>query len=139
MTKSQDLQAEIWNKSVVAAGQSNTTAASMRLLPALNAMIDITTVRTAATEDHPPQVIFAMLVLIALASSLMAGYEMSGASRRSWLHTVGYAVILSFAVYVILDLEYPRLGLIRVDAADHFRADVRNRLKKTVLLSALQY
>lgn len=73
--------------------------------------------------------IFAMLALIALASSLMAGYEMSGANRRSWLHTVGYAVILSIAVYVILDLEYPRLGLIRVDAAHHFLVDVRHTMK----------
>ena len=129
LAKSQDLQAEIWSKSVAASQQKHTTTAGMLLLPALNAMIDITTVRTAATENHPPKVIFAMLALIALASSLMAGYEMSGAKRRRWLHTVGYAVILSIAVYVILDLEYPRLGLIRVDVADHFLVEVRNTMK----------
>jgi hypothetical protein len=54
---------------------------------------------------------------------------MSGADRRSWLRTVGFAVILSVAVYVILDLEYPRPGLIRIDAADHFLVDVRNTMK----------
>lgn len=125
--RSQELQAEIWSKSVAAAGQSNNTAATMLLLPALNSMFDITTVRTAATEDHPPKIIFVMLGLIALASSMMAGFEMAGAKRRSWLHVVGYAVILSMAVYVILDLEYPRLGLIRVDASDHFLVDVVTR------------
>lgn len=129
MTRSQELQGEIWSKSVAASKQTNTTTASMLLLPALNAMFDITTVRLGATENHPPKVIFAMLALIALASSLMAGYEMAGAKRRSWLHTLGYAVILSIAVYVILDLEYPRLGLIRVDASDHFLVDVRNSMK----------
>jgi hypothetical protein len=32
---------------------------------------------------------------------------------------------MSVTLYVILDLEYPRLGLIRVDAADQFLRDVR--------------
>ena len=129
LAKSQELQAEIWSQSVAAASQSSNTAATMLLLPALNSMFDITTVRTAATEDHPPTVIFGMLALIALASSMLAGFEMAGAERRSWLHTVGYALILSIAIYVILDLEYPRLGLIRVDAADHFLVEVRNSMK----------
>ena len=32
----------------------------------------------------------------------------------------------TLAVYVILDLEYPRLGLIRVDAADALLKDLRS-------------
>jgi hypothetical protein len=129
LAKSQELQNEIWLKSVAAAGRSPNTSASMLMLPALNAMIDITTTRYAATENHPPLVIFAMLGGIALASSMMAGYEMASAKQRSWLHIVGYAVILSVSVYVILDLEYPRMGLIRVDAFDHYIVDVRNSMK----------
>ncbi len=127
--ESQELQSQIWNKSVEGAARSGNTAASMLLLPALNSMIDVTTVRTAAAENHPPIIIFGMLGLIALASSMMAGYEMAGARRRSWLHTAGFALILSVSVYVILDLEFPRLGLIRVDAFDHYLVDVRNTMK----------
>jgi len=129
LAASRELQTEIWQKSVAAAGRSSNTAASILLLPALNAMIDVTTVRTAATENHPPVIIFAMLALIALATSLMAGFEMAGAKRRSWLHIIGYALIVSIAVYVILDLEFPRMGLIRVDAFDHYLMDVRTSMK----------
>jgi len=129
LAQSQELQNEIWNKSVSAASRSSNTAATMLLVPALNSMFDIATVRTATREDHPPVIIFAMLAGIALASSMMAGYEMAGASRRSWLHTLGFSLILSVSVYVILDLEFPRLGLIRVDAYDHYLVDVRNSMK----------
>jgi hypothetical protein len=129
IARAQGLQTEIWSKSVAAAGKSNTTAASMLLLPALNAMFDITTVRTAATEDHPPIEIFLMLGLIALASSIMAGYQLVSTQRRSMLHIIGYVLILSISVYVILDLEFPRLGIIRVDAFDHYLVDVRNTMK----------
>jgi hypothetical protein len=129
LAESQQVQTEIWIRSVAAASRSNTTAASMLLLPALNAMIDITTTRTAATEDHPPNIIFVMLAIIALASSMMTGYEMAPAARRSWLHIFGFALILSISVYVILDLEFPRLGLIRVDNFDKYMLDVRNSMK----------
>ena len=72
--RSQELQNAIWQKSVAAAGRSPNTSASMLLLPALNSMIDITTVRIAATEDHPPNIIFGMLMVIALATPQLATY-----------------------------------------------------------------
>ena len=89
-----------------------------QLLPAINAMIDITTTRTMASQMHPPIVIFVMLFALALAGSLLAGCAMSASKTRSWLHIIGYPLVTAVAVYVILDLEFPRLGLIRVDAFD---------------------
>jgi hypothetical protein len=74
-------------------------------------------------------VIFFLLGGIALASSLFAGYGMAEASGRSALHVFGFAAIVTLSVYVILDLEYPRLGLIRVDALDQLLADVRDGMK----------
>jgi hypothetical protein len=128
LARSQELQSKIWTKSVAAAQRTSSTSASMLLLPALNAMFDITTVRTAATEDHPPLEIFLMLGLIALASAAMAGYQLVGAQSPSTKHIVGYVLILSISIYVILDLEFPRLGLIRVDHFDHYLVDVRNTM-----------
>jgi hypothetical protein len=129
LAESQEVQSQIWNKCVAASRQSNTTAASMLLLPALNSMFDITTVRTAATEDHPPVEIFAMLGLIALASSIVSGYQLAGAQRHSSRHIIGYVLILTISIYVILDLEFPRLGVITVDHFDHYLVDVRNTMK----------
>jgi hypothetical protein len=123
------LQNEIWRDAVAAGQQSPTTQASILLLPALNAMIDITTTRKTVLRMHPPLVIFFLLGGIALASSLFAGYGMAEASGRSALHVFGFAAIVTLSVYVILDLEYPRLGLIRVDALDQLLADVRDGMK----------
>jgi len=38
---------------------------------------------------------------------------------------IGFAVVISLAVYVILDIEFPRLGLIRVNAFDQALVDLR--------------
>ena len=127
LARSAVLQGEIWSGAVEATRAE--PQARMLLLPALNAMFDITTTRTAATQMHPPMVIFAMLGLVALACALLAGHSMAGLKERSLVHSVGFAIILTLTVYVILDLEYPRVGLIRVDAMDQVLADVRQSMK----------
>ncbi|MGH7873202.1 MAG: hypothetical protein ACREQO_13400 [Candidatus Binatia bacterium] len=105
---------------VVAASRAPgaSAAASVLLLPALNTMIDITTTRTMAGQIHPPMIIFALLFGLALVSSQLVGYGMASSKARNWLHMLGLAFVMAVSVYVILDIEYPRLGFIRVDAFD---------------------
>jgi len=123
-----ELQEEIWAKGVEAGEASPTTVAGMLFLPAVNQMIDITRTRLAATRMHPPPVVYGMLAITALIGALFAGYHMAGGKARSWLHTIGFAAVISVTVYVILDIEYPRLGLIRVDAIDELLRDVRRQM-----------
>ena len=123
------LQGQIWSQAL-AACQEGPQVAPTLLLPALNAMIDITATRSMATQIHPPLVIFAMLCVLALASSLLAGYSMAGGQPSScWIHMLAFAVIMAVTVYVILDLEYPPLGLIRVDTVDQVLVDLRDSMK----------
>jgi len=120
------LQTEIWQNAVKATQGSNTAA--MLLLPALNQMFDITTTRLASLSAHPPAVIFIMLFGLALISALLAGYGMAMAKSRHWLHTFGFAAVTSLVFYVILNIEFPRLGLIRVDTIDQMLVDLRRSM-----------
>ena len=99
----------------------------MLLLPALNQMIDITTTRSVAMQNHPPSIIFIMLIFLALLSALLAGYSMACSSSK--IHMLVFAAILSITVYVILDLEYPRLGLVQINTADQVLVEVRQSMK----------
>ena len=128
LARSIALQNEIWNLAVAATRDTPPPTTTL-ILPALNQMIDITTTRTAAARMHPPGVIFAMLGALALIGSLMAGYGMAGGKTRSWLHMVAYAAITAATAYVILDLEYPRLGRIRLDAFDQVLVELRQSMK----------
>ncbi|MEO8427337.1 MAG: DUF4239 domain-containing protein [Verrucomicrobiota bacterium] len=128
-TRSLKLQDEIWSSAVAACGDSGSQPAHMLLLPALNQMIDITAVRTEATKIHPPLVIFVMLGLLSLAASLLAGYGMAGGRLRSWIHILCFASVVASTVYVIVDIEYPRFGLIRVDGADRVLSELRESMK----------
>lgn len=47
----------------------------------------------------------------------------------AWLHILGFAVITVIIIYIVLDIEYPRAGLIRLQAADHVQVELRRGMK----------
>lgn len=113
------LQKQIWN---LATGSGRIDDAHytprLLLLPALNEMIDVTTARTVALHTHLPRLVVALLIGFALVSGLLAGYAMSQRGRRGVLHMIVYAAAVSMTVYTIFDLDNPRVGLIRLNAAE---------------------
>jgi uncharacterized membrane protein YedE/YeeE len=130
MANSKNIQVQIWSEAVAATRlTSSHPAAGWLLLPALNNMIDITTTRTMALQMHPPRIIYGLLFGLGLICSLLAGYRMATGERRSWLHILGFTVITVIVVYVVLDIEYPRAGLIRLEAADHALIELRQNMK----------
>lgn len=127
--RAEELQDRIWAASVaatLAAGQS--TAPAMLLLPALNEMIDIATTREMAMRKHPPQIVYVILGALALMSSLLAGHAMAGRRQQSMLHLIAYPLIIAVVVNLVINLEHPRLGLVRVNAFDIAIEDVRNQM-----------
>jgi len=130
LATSANLQNEIWAEAVEATQLPGAHPdAGKLLLPALNEMIDITTTRTMAARIHPPMIVFALLFFLALACSLIAGYRMAGGARRSWLHIIAFVAATVVSVYVILEIEYPRRGFIRIDAYDQVLVDVRRSMQ----------
>lgn len=119
------LQAAIWREASSACQSGGPATPCILLLPSLNAMFDTTTSRTAATRLHPPWVVYGMLWLFVLVSALLAGHAMAGMRHRGVLHTVVYAVIMGAILYVIGDIEFPRVGLIRVDDFDALLVKLR--------------
>jgi hypothetical protein len=118
-------QNEIWTLAVAATREPETRHLAVLVLPALNDMIDITATRTSALLFHPPMAVFAMLIAVILISSLLAGHDVTSKHDTSWLHRVVFAAIAAITVYVIFEIEYSRLGFIRLDAADQFLIDLR--------------
>jgi hypothetical protein len=130
LTRAEALQRSIWSEAVAATRLEGVPPASgVLLLPALNAMIDISTTRTMAAMIHPPDIIYFLLFALALCCSLLAGYGMAVRQGRSWTHILGFVVATAFAIYVIVDIEYPRRGLIRLDKYDRVLTDLHDSMK----------
>jgi hypothetical protein len=54
---------------------------------------------------------------------------LSSGQHRSWLHILSFTVLTVIIVYVMLDVEYPRGGLIRLEHSDQALVDLRERMK----------
>ena len=128
LARADSLQGIIWRDAVAGTMAAPGTQPAMLLLPALNQMFDITTTRTATAQYHPPILIFAMLGLLVLVCSTLAGYGMGG-KGRSWYHTVGFALVMAMTIYVIIDLEYPRFGFIRLTNYDRVLEDLLAKMQ----------
>jgi hypothetical protein len=123
------LQARIWSQATEACGRAGNPAAPLLLLPALNAMIDITTTRTWAALFHMPLPIFAAIFLVAMLAALLVGHAMAAAAQRNRVHAILFSAAVSLTVYMILDFEYPRVGLIRLDSSDQVLVELRESMR----------
>jgi hypothetical protein len=75
------------------------------------------------------------LVSLLLDRDVLAHFRSSGRGRhpsakgRSWIHMMIFAGALTFTLYVVTDMEFPRLGLITVESFDHFLVDVHEQMR----------
>jgi hypothetical protein len=123
------LQREIWQRATAAAAAKGAQPdAAKLLLPAINDMIDVTAERQNAFYMHPPSVVFWLLFAFSGGSALMAGYSMKSGSR-DWLYSIALALAVTLTVYTILDVEYPRRGLIRLQELDRSLISLRDSMK----------
>ncbi len=122
-------QREIQRQTLAAYEDPVCKPAAAVLLPAVTQWVDISTARETGAKTHPPVIIFATLVGLALVCSLIAGYGITEAKRRSWLHIIAFALVVTVTIYVTIDLEFPRAGLIRLDAADQLLRELRQSMK----------
>jgi hypothetical protein len=125
MARLSSIQQEIWDTLIQAAKNDKSLPLTQAVLPPANDMFDLSTTRFMAAQQHPPVAVFLMLGLLVLVSGLLAGYGMAKAERQSALHLFGFAAIMALSVYLILDIEYPRLGLVRIDSFDRALIELR--------------
>jgi hypothetical protein len=128
MARLSSIQQEIWDILIQAAKNDRTLPLSQVVLPPANDMFDLSTSRFMAAQQHPPVAVFLMLGVLVLVSGLLAGYGMAKAERQSALHLFGFAAIMALSVYLILDIEYPRLGLVRIDSFDRAMIELRESM-----------
>ena len=133
------LKNNVWNAAVAACPQASFRPACAQALPTLANLFEVARLRLGAAEKHPPQVIYVILFGLGLGGSLLAGFGMAAAKSRSWIHMLIFAATLTVALYTLTDMEYPRLGLIRIDNFDHFLVDAQLQMQTQDSVATLGY
>ncbi len=106
------LHAQLWDTAL--RGLERTPQAAVLVLPALNAMYDVHSAHLAAVRRHLPGILLVVLGGCSLIGVATVGYGCGLTSRRSPAFTVSLAVLVAAVLWLVIDLDYPRAGLVRV-------------------------
>jgi hypothetical protein len=126
MPKAAKLQQAIWSRAVSATKDG--VPGAILLVPAVNQMAEVASSKAIAVQTHLPELVFGFLIAAALLSGLVAGFGMARGGRN-WLSIITYASVVALTMYVMIDMEYPRAGLIRIGAADRAMTALRDSIR----------
>lgn len=98
-------------------GTHGNPSLALLVLPSINEVIDLHTVHLSAARRHLPMAIFVALLVTAGLSLGLAAFGHGQVRRRFTTLDLMYGVVLAAALWMTIDLDYPRYGFIRTNIA----------------------
>jgi hypothetical protein len=92
-------------------------------------MFDITTIRDVNSQAMVPDQIMYMLFILTLCSGFLIGFTTEEFGAKSKVLVFVNALLTSLVIYIIIDLDRPKSGLITTHASDKAMMDLRELLK----------
>jgi len=111
LAKAGETQKRIWQLGVAGVGSDREFANFM--LPPLNDVIDIHSEHLSAARRHVPQAILVVIVITAAIGMGMIGYDNGLVRKRYLLLSGAFAVVSAASLWMTIDLDRPRHGLVR--------------------------
>jgi len=115
--KSQELQRHMWQAAIRTARRDPHSTMVPLFIGELNDTIDLSTEEAAVLVAHIPDVVIVGILLIAFIASAMMGYGFGRQGKRALVFKALFAAMLAIALGLILDLDRPQRGFIRVNLA----------------------
>ena len=111
-------QNELWSMVLAVYRRDGFSSTGNAVLSAFNDLFEMGERRLNTRMKHTPVAIFILLYTLGWIAAMMAGMALAETKSRNWLYEIGLALINTVAIYYIMDIEYPRHGLIKIDSVD---------------------
>ena len=109
----------LWDHALQFSKKNPSVIISGQMLPALNDMFDHATTNTYNELMRVPESIVIMLFILMLICAFFIGYISVGKGRFDWLTGIGFCLLSALVLFITLDLDRPRRGLIQLDISGH--------------------
>lgn len=106
---------QLWKAVELAYQREPDTVRNSLIIPAANEVCDLSSTRLWANRNHLPDAVLVLLLACVVISSLLLGHSSGQSGARHIGLWVASNVLFSLVLFVILDFDRPRRGLIRVD------------------------
>ncbi len=110
-----DLQHQLWSLAVLATNEDPRAVTTGAFVNSLNTVIDMQGKRNALLRMHVPESVMLLLFIVFIASGGMMGYSSGLTGRRIVVPIVLVSLLITLIVFLIIDLDRPRRGLIQVN------------------------
>lgn len=107
---------KIWATVMEQSQDKENTLRSQQMIPAVNSMIDIVSTGDEIKNATVPESIFWFLFLLIITASLIVGYSNSS-KKINHVIVCGFALMTVLTVFLIMDLDRPRRGIINTNAS----------------------
>ena len=108
------LQNEMWSHAAALARKDPQSVPAGMVLESLNSVFDLENSRWVGFVAHLPEGVIYVNTLMALVAVLMAGYSFGLAGHRHLFSEALLIVSLTMVMALIIELDHPHSGLIRV-------------------------
>jgi hypothetical protein len=111
---SRTIEDQLWNLAAAAEAQGEATAAMNLMIQSLIDVYNVNEKRRAALDNHVPATVINLLFVVAIGALGFIAYSYGLGHRRRHGSTVIFAILIAMVFTLILDLDQPRSGFIRV-------------------------
>jgi hypothetical protein len=108
------LQCQLWAIAQAASAQDNRAIPTGLFVQSLNETIDLQATRLAAFQNRVPETVIWLLLGVAVATAGVVGYNNGLGDRRHAFGAITLIVLITIIIWVIIDIDRPRRGLIQV-------------------------
>jgi hypothetical protein len=109
------LRDKLWRQNIAACREATCPVPTITLMStALDEMFAFPVKQSLMARMHPPRIVFATLYGLALLCAFLVGYDQSNVRTRTWHYAFAFPFTMTAMIWVILDVEYPRLGINRL-------------------------
>lgn len=109
------LHERLWSLAIEAAAADPRPTTTGLFIQSLNELIDAYGKRSASLEKHVPEIVLLLLFAVFIIAAAVLGYAGGLAGTRAAIATIAMSVLIALVIFIIIDLDRPRRGIIRVN------------------------
>jgi hypothetical protein len=126
--QTEDIERDLWARAAAVA-RDRPTPVNADMLRALADVIDRRVERIASMRIVVPQSVTVVLLLLCVLWAAVAGYAYGLKRNRKRAAWVVFSVLVAVIVFVTLDFDQPRRGIIRLNAGDQSMVDLQTSMR----------
>jgi hypothetical protein len=109
------VQNKLWSLAILATNEDPRPVTTGAFVKSLNDVIDSQGKRNALLQMHVPEVVLLLLFLVFISSGGILGYSAGLSGKRVFVPIAMISLLITLIVFIIIDLDRPKRGLIQVN------------------------